>query len=104
MHLELPDGSVVEVRPGPYKKGISVIPVVAPEHAAPAGTEAKSTRGRKPRPGTVKLRAKLKRDAKAGRLQDARFYYRWILKEDEGITANVARQVVYRELRAVAEA
>lgn len=98
LQIELPDGSTVEVRPGPYKKGLAVVPV-----SDNTGTPQVRGRGRKPRPGTVKLRAKLERDAKADRLQEPTFYFRWLLKEDETISQAVARQVVYRELRSIRE-
>lgn len=99
LELELPDGAVVRVQPGPYKKGISVVPI---QHGtgAPAGN---GKRGRKPRPGTVKLRAKLAKDAKGNKVRPAKDYVKWLLSEDPEISLSVARQVVYRERRAVLE-
>lgn len=92
VEIELPDGSLYEVRPGPYRKGVAVV-------AISNKTDDARSPGRQPRAGTVKLRDKLARDAAAGRLHDAPFYYRWILKEDDTISQAVARQVVYRELK-----
>lgn len=96
LELDLPDGSVVRVQPGPYKRGLSVIPMTGT-----GGTPAVGRRGRKPRPGTVKLRNKLARDAAAGKLRAAKEYVNWLIKEDPAIALSVARQVVYRERRAV---
>lgn len=98
LELELPDGSVVRVQPGPYKKGISVVPL---SHGTlPAGD---GKRGRKPRPGTVKLRTRLAKDAEAGNVAPAKDYVKWLLAEDPEISLSVARQVVYRERRLVLE-
>ncbi len=95
MTLELLDGTFVQIRPGPYKKGLAVVPIDTDTESEARG------RGRKPRPGTVKLRQKLARDARAGRLDEPTEYFRWLVKEDETISRAVARQVVYRELRRV---
>jgi hypothetical protein len=91
LEVELADGSVWTIRPGPYRKGLAL--AVVADAAGP------QTRGRKPRPGTVKLRQRLERDHRHGRLQDARYYFQWLLVEDPTVNQGVARQVVYRELR-----
>lgn len=98
--LELPDGSQVKVRPGPYGKGIAIVPVNGTTKASTP--RQPGVRGRRPRPGTVALREQLNRDAKAGRLKDNPFYVKWILQRDEGLSLAVARQIVYRERRRAA--
>lgn len=97
MELELPDGSIVRVQPGPYRKGISMVPLTGGSRS-PLGS---GKRGRKPRPGTLKLRTKLSHDAKSGKLGPAKNYVKWLLQEDPDIQLSVARQVVYRERRSV---
>lgn len=99
LELELPDGAVVRVQPGPYRKGISVVPI----HHGSNASRGNGKRGRKPRPGTVKLRQKLAKDAKANKVRAAKEYVKWLLAEDPEISLSVARQVVYRERRAVME-
>lgn len=100
MMLELPDGSKVRIRPGPYGKGIAVIPVS--EASKAAVPRQPGVRGRRPRPGTVALREQLTRDAKSGKLKENPFYVKWILQRDEGLSLAVARQIVYRERRRLA--
>lgn len=92
VEVELADGSVWVLRPGPYRKGLAIT-------ALPDGHHAPAQRGRKPRPGTIKLRQRLERDLGRGRLHDAPFYFQWLLREDPTVSQAVARQVVYRELR-----
>jgi hypothetical protein len=97
--LELPDGTLMRVRPGPYGKGVAFIPVTSAQHGA--GSDAQGKRGRRPRPGTVALREQLMRDAKAKRLRSSGHYVKWILARDDGLSLAVARQIVYRERRMV---
>lgn len=97
IHLRLPNGERYFVRPGPYGKGIAVVPVEGPT-AKPKGPST-GKRGRKPRESTVKLRKRLERDADKGRLGDNRQYVKWLLDNDDTISLAVARQVVYRERR-----
>lgn len=96
--VELPDGSRMRIRPGPYGKGIAVIPL-SDGQAATSGPAVPGQRGRRPRPGTVALREQLTRDAKAKRLKDNQHYVKWILARDDGLSLAVARQIVYRERR-----
>lgn len=98
IELELQDGSVVRIQPGPYGKGVSVVPLKLKRPSAGPGS---GKRGRKPRPSTVKLRQKLDRDAGRGAVRPAPEYVKWLVKEDDTISLVVARQVVYRERRAV---
>ncbi len=98
--VELPDGSRVRLRPGPYGKGIAVIPMGGGSKPA-AGPRVPGQRGRRPRPGTSALREQLARDAKAGKLKDTQHYVKWILARDAGLSLAVARQIVYRERRKV---
>lgn len=100
LELELKDGSVVRVQPGPYGKGVSVVPLKLMKPSAGLGS---GKRGRKPRPSTVKLRKKLDRDANRGAVKPAPEYLKWLVKEDDTISLPVARQVVYRERRVVLE-
>lgn len=97
MELLLTDGSVVRIQPGPYGKGVSVVPVSLKKPTTGVGS---GKRGRKPRPSTVKLRKKLDRDANRGAIKPAPEYVRWLTSEDDTISLAVARQVVYRERRA----
>ncbi len=96
MDVELPDGSRVRIRPGPYGKGIAVIPLNDAK-TTPKAPGVPGQRGRRPRPGTVALREQLARDAKAKKLKAPAHYVKWILKRDEGLSLAVARQIVYRE-------
>ncbi len=97
--LELPDGSRVRVRPGPYGKGIAIVPLENGQRASLP--RQPGVRGRRPRPGTVALREQLSRDAKAGKLKENPHYVKWILQRDEGLSLAVARQIVYRERRRI---
>lgn len=101
MLLRLPDGITYRVRPGPYGKGISVVPIMP---SAPAGAAGLGRRGRKPRPSTVALRRRLAEDVKGKRLREPRDYVKWLLKQDDDVSLAVARQVVYRERRRALEA
>lgn len=103
--LELRDGSLVRIAPGPYGKGIAVVPV-APrlgngrgKRPAGAAPREPGKRGRKPRPSTVKLREKLEREHKSGKLADPPTYVKWLINEDEEVGLPMARTVVYRELK-----
>lgn len=97
--VELPDGSRVRIRIGPYGKGIAVIPLNGRRNnEAP---RMPGQRGRRPRPGTLALREQLARDDKAGKLKDNQHYVKWILQRDPGLSLAVARQIVYRERRKV---
>ncbi len=100
MLIELPDGTRVRLRPGPYGKGIAIIHV-ASGGKTPAGPRVPGQRGRRPRPGTTALREQLARDAKARKLKDNQHYVRWVLARDDGLSLAVARQIVYRERRKV---
>lgn len=102
LELELPDGSIVKVRPGPYGKGLSVVAVPTTAPKAPATPKnGAGKRGRRPRESTVKLRQRLEKDAKKGKVLEAKQYVKWVLDIDPTISLSVARQVVYRELRTV---
>jgi len=67
--------------------------------AAPSGG---GRRGRKPSAALEKLRAKLEKDAAAGKLAEPKAYVDWVLKHDRSIGLKQARSMVYRERRAVA--
>ncbi len=101
MVVELPDGSRVRLRPGPYGKGIAIIPLGGSRKATP-GPRTPGQRGRRPRPGTTALREQLARDVKSGKLKDNQHYVKWVLSRDDGLSLAVARQIVYRERRKVA--
>ncbi len=102
--LQLRDGSLVRIAPGPYGKGIAVVPIVprsngrSPRQAS-SGPREPGKRGRKPRPSTVKLREKLEKDHKTGKLSDPPVYVKWLINEDEEVGLPMARTVVYRELK-----
>ena len=101
--LQLRDGSTVRVQPGPYGKGVAVVPIPqkqvrvagAPRRKGPTG----APRGRRPRPSTVALREKLEQDHKAGKMKDPPQYVKWLIEKDEDIGLPMARTVVYRELK-----
>lgn len=102
--LQLKDGSVVRISPGPYGKGVAVVPIPPkngrnptppPRRRGPTG----APRGRKPRPSTVALRERLEQDNKAGKLRDPPQYVKWLIEKDEEIGLPMARTVVYRELK-----
>ncbi len=103
--LQLRDGSLVRVAPGPYGKGIAVVPLPGPGAAArgkrPAqdGPREPGKRGRKPRASTVKLRERLEKDHKGGKLSEPPVYVKWLINEDEEVGLPMARTVVYRELK-----
>ena len=104
LELALPDGTVVRIRPGPYGKGISVVPLLPRAPRAGGARPGGAKRGRKPRPSTVKLREKLARDVKADNVKAPRDYVKWLLQQDDDVGLATARQVVYRERRAALEA
>ena len=102
--LQLRDGSVVRIAPGPYGKGVAVVPIpqktprnapATPRRRGPTG----APRGRKPRPSTVALREKLEQDNKAGKIKEPPQYVKWLIEKDEEIGLPMARTVVYRELK-----
>lgn len=91
IELRMPDGSVYRVRPGPHRKGIALVQATRQDRSG--------QRGRKPRPGTVKLRERLARDAQKGNVRDASDYVKWMVKQDPEVDLATARQIVYRERR-----
>lgn len=102
--LQLRDGSVVRIAPGPYGKGVAVVPIqqkvsrngpAAPRRRGPTG----APRGRKPRASTVALRERLEQDSKGGKLKEPPQYVKWLIEKDEEIGLPMARTVVYRELK-----
>lgn len=102
VEFELRDGSVVRIQPGPYGKGVAVVPVPqkvtrqkTPRPRGPTG----APRGRKPRPSTVALREKLAADKAAEKVREAPQYVKWLIDKDDEIGLPMARTVVYRELR-----
>ena len=104
MMLQLKDGSIVRIAPGPYGKGVAVvpIPVKVPRGANPTPRRRGPTgapRGRKPRPSTVALRERLEKDHKGGKLLEPPQYVKWLIEKDEDIGLPMARTVVYRELK-----
>ena len=96
--VRLPNGESYRLRAGPYGKGLAIVPETAAD-PRPSTGKGSGKRGRKPRASTVKLRAKLERDAGAGKLKDTKAYVAWLLKQDDTVSLAVARQVVYRERR-----
>lgn len=101
--LQLRDGSLVRVAPGPYGKGIAVVPLGGRTNGGkrPARDVPREPgkRGRKPRASTVKLREKLEKDHKAGKIAEPPVYVKWLINEDEEVGLPMARTVVYRELK-----
>lgn len=102
--LQLRDGSVVRIAPGPYGKGVAVVPIpqkaprnapATPRRRGPTG----APRGRKPRPSTVALRERLEQDHKGGKLREPPQYVKWLIEKDDEIGLPMARTVVYRELK-----
>ena len=103
IELELRDGSIVRIMPGPYGKGLSVVPV-APRRASPSPSPRRRVptgdpRGRKPRPSTVALRQKMAQDKSGDMLGAPLHYVTWLLETDEDLGRPMARTVVYRELK-----
>lgn len=104
IEVELRDGTIVRISPGPYGKGISVVPVLPRGARLPANPRngvphEPGKRGRKPRPSTVALRERLDSDSKAGKLREPPQYVRWLIDKDAGVGLPMARTVVYRELK-----
>lgn len=102
--LQLRDGSLVRIAPGPYGKGIAVVPLPARANGRgrrPAGDTPREPgkRGRKPRASTVALREKLEKDHKGGRISDPPVYVKWLIEKDDEVGLPMARTVVYRELK-----
>lgn len=100
LEVSLPDGSLVRIRPGPYGKGIAVIPIDGKDTAR-VETVPTGGRGRRPRASTVALRDLLSTDKKDGRDRPNQEYVDWMLAQDETLSLPVARQIVYRERRRV---
>lgn len=101
MVLQLRDGSLVRVAPGPYGKGIAIVPLTpaAPTSTATPVVREPGKRGRKPRPSTLALRERLDADHKAGKLRDPPSYVKWLIDKDDDIGLPMARTIVYRELK-----
>ena len=102
--LQLKDGSVVRIAPGPYGKGVAVVPIPTkvPRGANPTPRRRGPTgapRGRKPRPSTVWLRDLLEKHQKSGKLLEPPQYVKQLIEKDEDIGLPMARTVVYRELK-----
>lgn len=101
--FQLRDGSLVRIAPGPYGKGVAVVPLNArgqtPRKAAPDAAREPGKRGRKPRASTVQLREKLDKDHKGGKLLDPPTYVKWLVDRDDEVGLPMARTVVYRELK-----
>lgn len=100
--FQLRDGSLVRIAPGPYGKGVAVVPISSkqPRTAAPRRNgEPGGPRGRRPRPSTVALRERLAQDHKSGKLREPPVYIKWLVEQDEQIGLPQARTVVYRELK-----
>lgn len=101
--LQLRDGSLVRIAPGPYGKGVAVVPIAG--RGAPArgrrsdAPREPGKRGRKPRASTVALREKLEKDHKGGKLSDPPAYVKWLIEKDTEVGLPMARTVVYRELK-----
>ena len=100
--LQLKDGSLVRIAPGPYGKGVAVIPI-EPAPANGGGKTARGPtggkRGRKPRPSTIALRERLEKDHAGGKMLTKQQYVRWLIDNDEQIGLQVANTVVYREMK-----
>ncbi len=109
MQLELKDGTIVEIKPGPYGKGVAVVPVI-PRQALRGHNPyiesgvPRDGRGRPPRQSTVELRKMLKDDGEAGAIQPTSHYVEWMLSVDNDVAETTARSIVYRERRAALEA
>ena len=102
--LQLRDGSLVRVAPGPYGKGIAVVPIAVRvngrgRRATHDGPREPGKRGRKPRASTVALREKLEKDHRGGKISDPPVYVKWLIEKDEEVGLPMARTVVYRELK-----
>jgi hypothetical protein len=101
--LELRDGSLVRIAPGPYGKGIAVVPLSGRGSGSkrPANSVPREPgkRGRKPRASTVALRERLEVDHKGGKLKEPPVYVKWLIDKDEEVGLPMARTVVYRELK-----
>lgn len=101
--FQLRDGSLVRIAPGPYGKGVAVVPLNARGQTVRKPTadlpREPGKRGRKPRASTVQLREKLDKDHKAGKLLDPPVYVKWLVDKDDEVGLPMARTVVYRELK-----
>lgn len=105
MDLALKDGSVFRISPGPYGKGISIVPLGTVEAGAFRSAVRPSPvpggpRGRKPRPSTLDLREKLNHDnnLKSG-LKTPVEYVQWLQERDPEVGVPMARTIVYREMK-----
>lgn len=100
--IALPDGSVWRAQPGPYGKGISLVPLG--NNGAKVASRATANgrgRGRPPNPSTDQLRVMLRKDAAAGKLHEASHYIDWLSGIEKKAKATTIQQTVYRELRQV---
>lgn len=101
--FQLRDGSLVQIAPGPYGKGLAVVPIPQKQPRAAARGRPRSPtggpRGRKPRASTVALRERLEQDKRAGKLREPSVYVKWLIDKDDEIGLPMARTVVYRELK-----
>ena len=98
LYLRLQDGVVMRLMPGPAGKGLSITVVEQPAPVLRKPSQG-GLRGRKPRSGTVALRARLEADHAAGTLAKGRDYVRWLLQQDGGIQLPLAKTIVYREMK-----
>jgi hypothetical protein len=103
LEVELPAGSVVKLRPGPYKKGIAVVPISSGGAGPNANGTGGGRSGRKPRAGTVRLRGRLQKDVQQSSVQKPKVYVEWLMGIDPGLSVSSARQIVYRERRIALE-
>ncbi len=107
LEVVLKDGAKYHIKPGPYGKGLSVVPILPKiyhsrnPYKADGGGDG---RGRPPRPSTLELREKLKADGEAGAIHPTGHYLEWLLEKDDDLAEATARSIVYRERRAALEA
>lgn len=103
IEFTLRDGSVVRIAPGPYGKGVAVIPILSRGNRPPTTSNSTSPevgkRGRKPRASTVELREKLEAESARGVLGEPPHYVQWLLERDAQVGLAMARTIVYRELK-----
>lgn len=100
LDVALPDGSTVTIRPGPYGKGISLVPRGAATGRANPRTGSGNGRGRPPRPSTLELRALLQKDAAGAGLKPAAHYIEWLVAKEPKVGRTTLQQTAYREIRA----
>jgi len=97
----LPDGSTVTIRPGPYGKGLSVIPRASRGARSVPRRAGTGSRGRPPRPSTLELRTMLQKDAAGAGLKPAIHYIEWLVAKEPKVTRTTLQQTAYREIRAM---